>query len=44
MPWREVSIMVQRREFVGLAMQEGGRTGASCAGASEFILTRPTSG
>ena len=23
MPWREVSVMDQRREFVGLAMQEG---------------------
>lgn len=23
MPWREVSVMEQRREFVRLAMQEG---------------------
>lgn len=30
MPWREVSIMEQRREFVGLAMQEGANRRELC--------------
>lgn len=30
MPWREVSVMEQRREFVGLAMQEGANRRELC--------------
>src|ERR1700744_5554682 len=30
MPWREVSVMDQRREFVGLAMQEGANRRELC--------------
>src|SRR3954447_24958169 len=30
MPWREVSIMDERREFVGLAMQEGANRRELC--------------
>ena len=37
MPWNEVSVMDQRREFVRLALQEGG-TGGSCAGGSGSVL------
>src|ERR1044072_1033878 len=32
MPWREVSVMEQRREFVRLAMQEGANWGGGWAG------------
>jgi transposase-like protein len=30
MPWREVSVMEQRREFVRLAMQEGANRRELC--------------
>ena len=43
MPWQEVSIMDQRREFVRLAMQEV-RTGESFADGSGFTPTPVTSG
>ena len=32
MPWREVSIVDQRREFVRLAMQERSKRGGMCVG------------
>ena len=43
MPWREVSKMDERREFVRLARQEE-RTGGSCAGGSGFMPIPATSG
>ena len=43
MPWREVSVMQQRREFVRLATQ-GERTGASCAVGSGSARRQVTSG
>ena len=43
MPWREVSKIDERREFVRLAIRKE-RTGASCVDGSGFILTLGTSG
>jgi len=39
MPWREVSIMEQRREFVALASQEGANIRALCR---RFGISAPT--
>ena len=38
MPWHEVSIMDQRREFVGFRAGRG-RTGGSCVGGSEITAS-----
>ena len=43
MPWREVSMMDQRRSLFGLRCRRE-RTGASCAGGSGFIRRPATSG
>jgi hypothetical protein len=43
MPWREVSKMDERREFVRLAMQEGANRRELCR-RSAFMLTPATSG
>jgi hypothetical protein len=44
MPWREVSKMDERREFVRLARQEGANRRGLCRGGSGFMLTPATSG
>ena len=44
MPWREVSVMDQRREFVRLAMQEGANRSGSLAGGSASTRTRGING
>jgi hypothetical protein len=43
MPWNEVSVMDQRREFVRLALQEG-PTGGSCVDGSISARMLATSG
>jgi hypothetical protein len=43
MPWREVSVMDERREFVRLAMQEGAN-GKSFVGGSRSAGLLDTSG
>ena len=44
MPWREVSKMDERREFVRLAMQEGANRRELFGMGSAFILTPDTGG